>query len=135
MDAGEDAAKQRRSLERYKLLDPISALTDYRSSSVDRSTSDRKYKASYTGTVMRCFLSDEVFLFNFYGSVQRKYIPIYIQQDANLHSLFISGNCCTCFGWYLHPSSGAHTTVSTASGICHTVTATCRYRGKVGTAL
>ena len=30
---------------------------------------------------------------------------------------------------YLHPSSGAHTTASTASGICHTVTATCRYRG------
>jgi hypothetical protein len=55
-----------------------------------------------------------------------EYIPIYIQQDATLHSLFISGNCSTCFGWYLHPSSGAHTTVSTASGICHTVTATCR---------
>ena len=36
-------------------------------------------------------------------------IPIQIQQDAKLHSLFISGNCCTCFGWYLHPSSGAHT--------------------------
>ena len=34
------------------------------------------------------------------------------------------GNCSTCFGWYLHPSSGAHTTVSTASGVCHTVTAT-----------
>jgi len=45
-------------------------------------------------------------------------IPIYIQQDATLHSLFISGNCSTCFGWYFHPSSGAHTTVSTASGIC-----------------
>ena len=45
-----------------------------------------------------------------------KYIPIYIQQDATLHSLFVSGNCSTCFGWYLHPSSGAHTTVSTASG-------------------
>ena len=27
------------------------------------------------------------------------------------------------------------TTVSTASGICHTVTATCRYRGRVGTGL
>jgi hypothetical protein len=40
-----------------------------------------------------------------------------------LHSLFISGNCSTCFGLYFHPSSGAHTTVSTASGICHTVTA------------
>jgi hypothetical protein len=34
-----------------------------------------------------------------------------------------------------HPSSGAQTTVSTASGICHTFTATCRYRGKVGTGL
>jgi hypothetical protein len=52
-------------------------------------------------------------------------IPVYsyIQQDATLHSSFISGNCCTCFGWYFHPSSGAHTTLSTASGICHTVTA------------
>jgi len=67
--------------------------------------------------------------------VHRKYIPIYIQQDALLHSLFISGNCSTCFGWYFRPSSGAHTTVSTASGICHTVTAICRYRGRVGTGL
>ena len=30
-----------------------------------------------------------------------------------LHSLFTPGNCSTCFGWYFHPSSGAHTTVST----------------------
>jgi hypothetical protein len=36
--------------------------------------------------------------FNVYGSVLRKYIPIHIQQDATLHSLFISGNCSTCFG-------------------------------------
>ena len=64
---------------------------------------------------------------NVYGSVHRKYIPIYIQQDATLHSLFISGNCSTFFGWYLHPSSGTHTTVSTASGICHTVTTNCLY--------
>jgi hypothetical protein len=55
-------------------------------------------------------------------------IPVYIQQDAKLHILFISGNCSTCFGWYLHPSSGAHTIVSTASGICHTITAICRYQ-------
>jgi hypothetical protein len=60
---------------------------------------------------------------------------VYIQQDATLHSLFISGNCSTCFGWYFHQSSGAHTTVSTASSICHTVTAICRYRGRVGTGL
>ena len=71
--------------------------------------------------------------FNVYGSVDRKYIPIYIQQDATLHSLFISWNCSTCFGWCFHPSSGAHTTVSTASGICHTVTAICLYSGRVGT--
>jgi hypothetical protein len=56
---------------------------------------------------------------------------VYIQQDATLHSLFISGNCSACFGWYFHPSSGAHTTVPTASGICHTVTAISRYRGRV----
>jgi hypothetical protein len=59
----------------------------------------------------------------------------YIQQDTTLHSLFISGNCSTCFWWYFHPSSGAHTTVYTAFGICHTVTAICRYRGRVGTGL
>jgi hypothetical protein len=44
-------------------------------------------------------------------------------------------NYSTCFGWYFHPSSGAHITVSTASVICHTVTAICRYRGRVGTGL
>jgi hypothetical protein len=63
--------------------------------------------------------------------MHRKYIPIYILQDATLHSLFISGNCSTCFRCYFHPSSGAHTTVSTGSGISHTVTATCRYSGYI----
>jgi hypothetical protein len=57
-----------------------------------------------------------------------KNVPIYIQQDATLHSLFIFGNCSTCFGWYFHPSPGGHTNVSTASGICHTVTVICRYQ-------
>ena len=32
-------------------------------------------------------------------------------------------------------SSGAQTTVSTASGICQTVIAICRYRGRAGTGL
>jgi hypothetical protein len=62
-------------------------------------------------------------------------IYVYIQQDETLHSLFISGNCYTCFGWYFHPSSGGRTTVSTASGICHTLTAICRYRRRAGTGL
>ena len=72
----------------------------------------------------------ELIEFNVQGSVQRKYIQIYIQQDATLHSLFISGNSSTYFGWYLHPSSRAHTAVSTVSGTCQTVTATCRCRGR-----
>jgi len=58
-------------------------------------------------------------------------ILIFIQQDATLHTLFISGNRSTYFGWHLHPSSGEHLTVSTTSGTCQTVTATCRYRGRV----
>jgi len=47
----------------------------------------------------------------------------------------LSGNCSTCLGWYHHPSSRAQTTVPTTSGICHTVTVICRYRGRVGTGL
>jgi hypothetical protein len=35
---------------------------------------------------------------------------------------------------WLHPSSGAHITVFTVSGTCQTVTTTCRYRGRVGSA-
>jgi len=52
-------------------------------------------------------------------------MAIIIQQDATEYSLFKSVNCSTCFGWYLHPSSGAHITVYTVSGIDVTVTATC----------
>ena len=44
-------------------------------------------------------------------------MAIIMQQDAIEYSLFISANCCKCFGWYLHPSSGAHVTVSTVSGV------------------
>jgi len=37
---------------------------------------------------------------------------------CNVTQFILSGNCFTCFWWYHHPSSGAQTTVSTASGIC-----------------
>ena len=59
-----------------------------------------------------------IHIFYLHGSVHRKYIPICIQQDANLQQFIISENCSTCFGCYFYPSSGAHTTVSTASGMC-----------------
>ena len=61
--------------------------------------------------------------------MHRKNILIYIQQDATLHSLFYLETA-------LHVSGGTSThyqerkqLVSTASGICHTVTV-----GGVGTA-
>jgi len=54
---------------------------------------------------------------------------------CNVTQFILSGNCSTCFGWYLHPSSRAQTTVATAPGTCHTVTTTCRYRGRVETGL
>ena len=59
-------------------------------------------------------------------------MPITVQQDATIYSVFISVNRSTCFGWYLHPSSGAHITVSTVAGISKTVTATCRERDWTG---
>jgi len=34
---------------------------------------------------------------------------------CNVTQFILSGSFSTCFGWYLHPSSGAQTTVSTAS--------------------
>jgi len=49
---------------------------------------------------------------------------------CNVTQFILSGQCSTCFGWYLHPSSGAQTTVSTTSGICQNVTAICRYSGR-----
>jgi len=54
---------------------------------------------------------------------------------CNVTQFILYGNCSTYFEWYHHPSSGAQPTVFTASGICHTVTANCRYRGRVGTGL
>jgi hypothetical protein len=67
-----------------------------------------------------CFVS----IFQYISNKMQRY-TVYLYLETAL----------TCFGWYFHPSSGAHTTVSTASDICHTVTAICRYRGRDGTGL
>ena len=45
--------------------------------------------------------------FDVHGSVHRKRIFKYNQQDATLHNLFISVKCSTCFRRFLCPSSGA----------------------------
>ena len=60
--------------------------------------------------------------FNIHGSVHRNNILLYkSQQDAHVTEFTISDNCSTCFGRYYHPSSGAQTTVTTASGNSYTV--------------
>jgi hypothetical protein len=59
----------------------------------------------------------------------------YISNKMQRYTVYLYLETALHFGWYFHPSSGTHTTVPTASGICHTVTAICRYRGKVGTGL
>jgi len=43
------------------------------------------------------------------------------QQDAHVTEFILSDNCSTCFGHYYHPSSGAQTTITTASGDRYTV--------------
>ena len=90
------------------------------------------YSVSFL-TPLLFFFFDYFSVFDVHESVHREYISIYVQQDATLPTLFIYGNCSTCFGCYFHPTSGAHTTVSTASGICPTFTATCCYRVGIGT--
>jgi hypothetical protein len=43
------------------------------------------------------------------------------QQDAHVTEFILPDDCSTCFGPYYHPSSGAQTTVTTASGYRYTV--------------
>ena len=58
--------------------------------------------------------------FYVYGSVHHWSISITVQQDATQNSLFIILQVhCTCFRCQPHPSSGAHKTVTTASGTGH----------------
>jgi hypothetical protein len=60
--------------------------------------------------------------FNIYGSVHRNSIlPYKSQEGAHVTEFILSDNCSTCFGRYYHPSSGAQTTVTTASCNRYTV--------------
>jgi hypothetical protein len=60
--------------------------------------------------------------FNIHGSVHRNNILLYkSQQDAHVTEFILSDNCSTCCGRYYNPSSGAQTTVTTASGNRYTV--------------
>jgi len=39
-----------------------------------------------------------------------------MSNKMQLYTVYFSVNCCKYFGWFLHPSSAAQITVSTASG-------------------
>ena len=70
----------------------------------------------------------------FRGSMHRKYIPmIYFQQDATLHSLFISGKLLYMLRVVSPPIiSSAHNCIYSIWYLS-TVTSTCRYCGRIGT--
>jgi hypothetical protein len=72
--------------------------------------------------------------FNVHGSVHHNNILIYIQQDATLHVLFYLEAALHVLGGTITHHQECKQ-LSTASGICHTVSAICRYRGRVGTGL
>jgi hypothetical protein len=94
-----------------------------------------KFIFPYTTSHLRRWQSTSVsvtFIFAFFKApqIQKQYFLLYSNiypTRCNVTQFILSGNCSACFRWYHHPSSGAQTTVSTASGICHTVSATCRY--------
>jgi hypothetical protein len=74
-------------------------------------------------------------VFNVHKSLHRNNILLYIQQDATLHSLFYLETALYVSGGTITHHQKRKTTVFTASGICHTVTAICRYRRRVRTGL
>ena len=86
---------------------------------LDRSN---KHQGQHPWLWLRNYLLDQ--------NQQLRYSCNIYKKICNVTQFILSGNCSICFGWYHYPSSGAHTTVSTASDICHTVIATCRYSGR-----
>ena len=64
-------------------------------------------------------------IFYVHGFVHRESVSINVQQDATIYSFIIfSSDSSTCFGWYLHPSSGALSNCNCniwhwSNGICY----------------
>jgi hypothetical protein len=52
------------------------------------------------------------------------------QQDAHVTEFILFDNCFTCLECHHHPSSGAHTTVTTAFGTYDTVTDRVKFTDK-----
>jgi hypothetical protein len=111
-------------------------LIDHPSYSLPLQANRTRSLIASTGNMKAAYLSDSFILQDLTVPLHKTsntryltilYILIYIHQDATFHILFYLETALHVLGWYHYPSAGAHTTVSTASGICRTVTATCRY--------
>ena len=83
------------------------------------------YVQCYSRPISKRWLIEAVLTMNYFFRCFNIY-----PTRCNVTQFILSGNCSTSIGWYHHTSSGAQTTISTASGICHTFTATCRYSGR-----
>ena len=81
------------------------------------------------GATYKCNHAEYSTLFNVHGFVHRNNILIYVQQDATLHSLFI-WKLLYMFRVVPPPIIRSANNCISASGICHTVTVTCRYSGR-----
>jgi len=72
---------------------------------------------TYIACLVQVFSKRDPEGFGILCSVHRQSILIIVQRDATQNSLFIILQVhSTCFGCQLHPSSGVHKTVNTASG-------------------
>ena len=70
----------------------------------------------YLGFVQKLSLTTN-FVSYAHGTMHRKSMSINkCPARCNYTQFILSVNCSTCFGWSLHPKSGAQITVSTASG-------------------
>jgi len=80
---------------------------------IDMVESTGSWPGGYLCMYIECYLI--LFLY-IHGSVHRESNLVIVQQDATYSVYYISLGSSTCFGCW-HPSSGAGTTVITASGI------------------
>jgi len=82
----------------------------------------------YISIILACKLTNYVIAT---VNKQLKEILLYKSQpDAHVTEFILSDKCSTCFGCYYHPSSGAQTTVTTASGNRYTVTDRVKFTDK-----
>jgi hypothetical protein len=75
-----------------------------------------------------------IFNVSIHGSVHLNNILLHkSEQDAHVTELILSDNCSTCFVCCYHASSGAQTTVTTASGNRYTVVDKVKFTDKKST--